>query len=422
MTVAGTAAGLGGTLGGYLVKQVFRAVDGGISDGTSWLLHHVGELLATPSHKGALSATTEPLLSAPWFSKSYRGMVELAAVAVLVLLLVSLMHAIVRQDLGQLARSTAVQVPVALLVGAAGVELVRAGTRAVDALCLTVAGGAGSDMARSMQALAATLLPASLAGYAGVPLFVAFVALVLLAFGALLLWLELVVRAAAIEVAVLFLPLVVAGLVWPVTARWARRLTETLAALVLAKLVIVAVLVLAASAVAGPRGLSGIGAVVQGTALLMLATLSPFALLRLLPMIEAGAVGHLEGAGRGLGRRVASPVTRPARMLGPVLLQGAGAQLLGGAAAAGAGDGGEASGTGPTVTPGKAGVDYGQSRQVVDLATLDPSPAGGAAGGDGPPPGGGASPPAGGAAGGDGPPPDRGAGPPAGGGAGPVAP
>jgi hypothetical protein len=114
------------------------------------------------------------------------------------------------------------------------------------------------------------------------------------------LWLELLVRAAAVYVAVLFLPLARATLVWPSISHWCRRLVETLTALILSKFVIVATLSLAAGAVAsGTAGTGSAGAgfasVLAGGALLVLSTFVPFSILRLIPMVEAGAVGHLEG-------------------------------------------------------------------------------------------------------------------------------
>ncbi len=105
-------------------------------------------------------------------------------------------------------------------------------------------------------------------------------------------------RTAAIYVAVLFLPLALATLVWPSVSHWCRRLAETLAALVLSKLVVVATLSLAAGALAGHDGSADLSGVVSGAALLLLAALSPYALLRLIPAVEAGAVMHLEGASR----------------------------------------------------------------------------------------------------------------------------
>jgi hypothetical protein len=112
-------------------------------------------------------------------------------------------------------------------------------------------------------------------------------------------------------VAVLFLPLALAALVWPAISHWCRRLAETLAALVLSKLVIAAVLSLAAGALAGGIGVGatggdggGFASVITGVALLVIATMSPFTLLRLIPAIEAGAVAHLES---GRSQLMAAP-------------------------------------------------------------------------------------------------------------------
>ncbi len=134
---------------------------------------------------------------------------------------------------------------------------------------------------------------------------------------ALTLWLELVVRAAAVSVAVLFLPLALAALVWPSVAHWCRRLADTLVALVLSKFVVAAVLSLAAGAAAGGLGVSGSGngggfaSVVTGIALLLIAILAPFTLLRLVPAVEAGAVAHLESTRHRLEER--SGLTRRQR-------------------------------------------------------------------------------------------------------------
>jgi hypothetical protein len=90
-------------------------------------------------------------------------------------------------------------------------------------------------------------------------------------------------------------------------------LVETLVALILSKFVIVATLSLAAGAVAsgasGAPNSGGFSAVLGGGALLVMATFVPFAILRLIPAIEAGAVGHLDG----LRQRATSTVSTPLR-------------------------------------------------------------------------------------------------------------
>ena len=141
----------------------------------------------------------------------------------------------------------------------------------------------------------------------------------LVAMGAFVLWLELLVRAAAVYAAVLFLPLALATLVWPAISHMCRRLVETMAALILSKFVIVATLSLAAGAISsgtagtGDAG-SGFASVLAGGALLVLATFVPFSILRLIPMIEAGAVGHLDGL---LGSGTTGALTRAPRTAAP---------------------------------------------------------------------------------------------------------
>jgi hypothetical protein len=110
-------------------------------------------------------------------------------------------------------------------------------------------------------------------------------------------------------------------------SHWCRRLVETLAALILSKLVIVATLSLAAGAVSsgtagtGSHG-SGFSAVLAGGALLLMATFTPFAILRLIPAVESGAVGHLEG----LRQRGSAALTQlPRSAASHVLHEGLGA-------------------------------------------------------------------------------------------------
>jgi hypothetical protein len=86
-------------------------------------------------------------------------------------------------------------------------------------------------------------------------------------------------------------------MIWPATSRYARRLVEFLIAVILAKFVIVAIIGLASAAItnAGATGAADDGQMfermIAGAALLVLAAWSPFALLRLIPMMEIAAAG-----------------------------------------------------------------------------------------------------------------------------------
>jgi hypothetical protein len=296
-----------GSIGGSVASAGIDAVLSGLSQwvasGAEWLLAQIGNVLVS---------TTTIDLGASWFTTHYGVMTGLAGVVVLPLLLVSTLQAVYRQNAGQLVRAFFVQLPLALLLGVVAIQIVVLCLSATDAMCAEVVGGSGSDVKTLLSGMTRGLVIA-----VGDPTMATFVLLLvglLVAAAAFVLWLELLVRAAAVYVAVLFLPLAMATLVWPSVSHWCRRLVETLTALILSKFVIVATLSLAAGAIAsgtagnGDAG-AGFASVLAGGALLVLATFVPFSILKLIPMVEAGAVSHLEGA----RQRTTGAVTRAPR-------------------------------------------------------------------------------------------------------------
>ena len=79
------------------------------------------------------------------------------------------------------------------------------------------------------------------------------------------LWIELLMREAAVYVIVLMLPLAFAAMVWPARRIWAIRAVELLVALILSKFAIVAVLSLGGAAIsAGSAAGGSITAVIAG--------------------------------------------------------------------------------------------------------------------------------------------------------------
>ncbi len=307
------AANLGGSVAADGIDAVLSGLSQWVASGAEWLLRQIGDVLVS---------TTSIDVGAAWFKLHYGAMTALAAVVILPLLLVSIMQAIYRQNAGQLVRTFFLQLPLALLLGVVAVQIVQLCLSATDAMSAAVAGTAGSDITALLNGVTRGLITA-----VGDPTMATFVLLMvglLVAAAAFVLWLELLVRAAAVYVAVLFLPLALATLVWPAISHWCRRLVETLAALILSKFVIVATLSLAAGALAsgtagtGDAG-SGFASVLEGGALLVLATFVPFAILRLIPAIESGAVGHLEG----VRQRSTAALTRVPRTAASYALNGA---------------------------------------------------------------------------------------------------
>jgi hypothetical protein len=304
-----------GSVGGSVASAGVDAVLGGLSQwvatGAEWLLSQIGSVLVS---------TTTIDLGASWFRTHYEVMTALAGVVVLPLLLVSILQAVYQQNAGQLIRTFFVRLPLALLLGVVAIQIVILCLSATDALCAEVAGGSGSNVKDLLADITKGLVIA-----VGDPSTAAFVLLLvglLVATAAFVLWLELLVRASAVYVAVLFLPLALTALVWPSVSHWCRRLVETLTALILSKFVIVATLSLAAGALSSgtagdASGASSFASVLAGGALLVLATFVPFSILRLIPMVEAGAIGHLEG----LRQRGTAALTRVPRSAAQYAMQ-----------------------------------------------------------------------------------------------------
>ncbi len=281
--LAASVLGLGSSLVRSVVDEALGIVVGWVAEGAGAVLRAVGAVL---------TSTTVPDLGRS-IAPELEVVLALGAALSLPLLVLAAVQAIVRQDVGALLRAALVRLPVAVLLAAIAVQLVSLALRAADEAGNALLASAGRPVDRIVGAIVVGLgAVAAGGGAASIGGFGALVLAGLLAAIALMLWLELVVRSAAVAAATLFLPLALAGLVWPATAHWARRLGETIAALVLSKVVICGVLALSAITVASGDGLSSL---VEGVALLLLAVLAPFSLLRLVPMVEAGALLQFEG-------------------------------------------------------------------------------------------------------------------------------
>lgn len=300
---------------GFTVGHLLAALSGWIDAGAAWLLGQVGH---------GLGASTSVDLGAGWFLRNYRSMAAVAAVTVLPFLLCAAIQAVVTQRAGLLVRSALVHLPVALLLSGVAVQIVAMGLAVTDAMSSAVSSGTGVPIAASMQDLERATGSLGAAG-SQVPGFAVVLIAVLVALGAVMLWLELLVREAAVYVTVLFLPLALAGLVWPATAHWCRRLVDSLVAVVLSKFVIVSVLTLAMGAVGSVGAPDGFAAVLAGVALLVLATCMPLVLLHLVPLAADGAMSGLEEV-RHRAARVAVAVPRSAAS---IALGQAGAASLG---------------------------------------------------------------------------------------------
>jgi hypothetical protein len=264
-----------------LVNALFGGLSRWVEAGTAALVAAFGHVLTT--------TTKVPFGSG--FLAEFALVGRIGALLAGPFLLLAVIHAIVRQDLSLLLRAVFLRLPLALVFGGIALALVGQALAVTDSLSAALLDLAGSSAREEIGFLVNAFGPGSVQ-YAG---FLGFLLALMAAVVAFVLWVELVIRSAAIAVAALFIPIALAGTVWSATSHWARRVGEILAALIVSKLVIAGVLALAAISLAPESGLSG---TIQAIALLLLACLAPFSLLRLVPIVEAGAITHLEGMSR----------------------------------------------------------------------------------------------------------------------------
>lgn len=247
-----------------------------------WLVAHV---------VAVVEQTTTPDLTSSWYERNWQAMEAVVAVVVLPVLLAASLGAVVRQDLRRVGRIWAVGLPVAILAGMGGTAFAQLGLQATDQMCAVLTNSMGTSESGELTTVVTGV------GSSGAPDVVKMIVFALMITGAVLIWLELLVRMSAVYLAVLFMPLALVGFVWPLTAHMAKRAVELLAALILSKFVIVAALMLGLSALAGPTP-SPVDGAITGSAVLLLTAFAPFCLLRLAPVVETAAIAHLEGLSR----------------------------------------------------------------------------------------------------------------------------
>jgi hypothetical protein len=294
-----------GSIGNDIVSTFFKVLASWFTSAAGWLLGLVGEIL---------SKTTTPPVTEPWFLAEERTLLSVAAPIALLALVGAALYAVVRGDLTSLWRTVFLRLPLAVLLGTAGAGVVGLALSVADQLSSALATSSGPSLADTMHELAVAA-----ASSGSLPGAIAIVVAAVVIVGALAVWVELVLRAAAITVLTAALPLVLAASLWPPAVAWARRVAETLGALVMSKVVIVLVLVVALDAVAHPG--AGAASALTGGAMLLLASFAPYAVLRLIPVAEAAAVSQLEG----LRHRAGSVVRHVPRQAVSLALAGASA-------------------------------------------------------------------------------------------------
>jgi hypothetical protein len=281
-TVTGAVSGAATNIVTAAGDSALRSFTSAVASAGNWFLQKVG---------GLINSTTSPnVVNAKWFGSQYRVMLALAMIIALPILLVSVAQSIVRVDGMQAIRSAFVYLPIAAIFSAVAPAIAQLLIDSSDWMSTAISHNAADSAQRFMTQTggwlgavgAGTVNPA-------VPIFGVLLGAIVVVLGAFSIWLELILRSAAIYIAVLFLPLAFAAMVWPAGWRWCRRLIEFLIAIIFAKVFIVAIIDMAAAGLAA-GGLASFEGVLAGGALLLMAAFTPIALLRLIPLAEAAVV------------------------------------------------------------------------------------------------------------------------------------
>ena len=266
------------SLAGAASSSVLASIGESFARGAETVLDAVFELITT---------TTTVDLTASYVTRNAAALASIGLVLVVGLFVLQVVGAVIRQEPGGLARAvTGAATAVLGTAAAAAVPRTAAAAAvtqslliAIDAICDGIAAMAGTtiqDAARRLLDIN-TLLQMTGAGAGGAALMIVFGLLFMI--GATLTLGTLLVRNALIVVAVVVAPLAFAGAASRLTSGWVRRWVQVTLALILSKLAIVIVFVVAVGMLGGAQG---VGALLSGLILLLLAVMAPWACFKVL--------------------------------------------------------------------------------------------------------------------------------------------
>ena len=279
--------------------DLFNALTNWVVGSVHWILTSAGGVLATTTDPATVTTSVAPL---------YATLTTLSPILMLMGLMVATLSALRHGDAGSLWRAYLGVAPASVAAIALARPIAGAILRGVNDL---------SSTASATVLVHEGLLADDLRNLVGtIPGFGLFLLAIAVVVGSWFLWCELVVRVVVLSLVLVLVPVVAALATFPSLRRVAWRLAETFVAVAASKFLIVIALVLGLDELTG----TSTTRVVAGAVTLALAALTPFALLRVVPIIEQSALHHLDGvrqrATRGT-RQAAQGVARAGAMVAP---------------------------------------------------------------------------------------------------------
>jgi hypothetical protein len=348
-------------VGGAIGDVIGGAAEGAARSAFEFFMSRFADMLADAAKKVTdellhfLTSSTSVNLDTGWFAgpraKEILAVVGGAAGVLMVLfLLFAIIQGLMANDVGGMLRAAAVEVPVSVF----GMLMLITGTGLLlgitDALSGAVLATAPESLARFYEGFTKgpQIMALGFVGFLGILLFIV---------AAILVWIELLVRASLIYLLLAMAPLALAARVWPQLRGAWHRIAHLGIALILSKFVVALALGLGAAALGGggpqPGDLGNqagltLQALVVGVTLMCLAAFAPFLVLKIIPIFEAALVA--QGISRGPLRSAQTGLQMGYYGHGLARLAGGNGSGGGGAPGvegAGVAQGGGASGAGP---------------------------------------------------------------------------
>lgn len=240
-----------------------------------------------------------PNLQANFFAPEFSVFVYLAAAIAVILLGIAVIDALIKQDFREVWRSLFVYLPLAAFGGVAFTYFANAVLGVIDTAASMIIQSVADKLPGFLGGVAAGV--AAIGGPFG--WFGVLIASLIVALFGILIWFELVLRSGALYLIALFVPLCLAAMIWPRQVQLGGRIVRAFFSVALSKIVIVATLALAVALVPlpGQPNFNPINAAFMSMGLIILASLAPFALYKLIPL-----VGESAGAGTGAVRSAAT--------------------------------------------------------------------------------------------------------------------
>jgi hypothetical protein len=271
--------------------DLFDAMTTWILSSVQWFLNAAGQVL---------TSTSDPTTVVNSASQEFGVLLELSPLLMMLGLLVSTLQALRHGDASSLWRVYFGVAPACV----AGIFLAKPVTllilQAVDQLSSTAATSVVSHEASLVNAF--TSLSTATPGFG---LFILALAVVI---GTWLLWCELLLRTVVMTLLLVLAPVIIPLSTFPSLRRLGWRLAESFLAVASSKFLVVVALTLGLDELQGTSA----SEIVEGAVTILLATCSPFVLLRLIPFVEQAALHNLEGVRQRFTRAASSIPSSPA--------------------------------------------------------------------------------------------------------------